>query len=65
MAGHLARMVRIEPYINTYIKFWSDNLKRKYQSEDLGVNERIILEWILGKLCIGFIWLKTGINVGL
>jgi hypothetical protein len=33
--------------INT--KFWSENLKERYLSEDLGVDERIILELILGK----------------
>jgi hypothetical protein len=33
-------------------------------SEDLGVDGRIVLEWILGKWCgklwIGFIWLSIG-----
>jgi hypothetical protein len=35
-------------------------------SEDLGVNESIILEWILrkqvGRIWIGFIWLRIGIS---
>jgi hypothetical protein len=30
-------------------KFWSENLKGRDHSEDLSVDERIILEWILGK----------------
>jgi hypothetical protein len=30
-------------------KFWSENLKERDHSEDLGMDERIILEWILGK----------------
>jgi hypothetical protein len=30
-------------------KLWSENLKGKDLSEVLGVGERIILEWILGK----------------
>jgi hypothetical protein len=34
-----------------FIKFWSENLKGRDHSEDLGVDERIILEWILGEWC--------------
>jgi hypothetical protein len=30
--------------------FWSENPKRRYHPEDLGVDERIISEWILDKL---------------
>jgi hypothetical protein len=30
-------------------EFWSENLKRTGYLEDLGINEKIILEWILGK----------------
>jgi len=30
-------------------KFWSENLKGRDHSEELGVCEKIILEWILGK----------------
>jgi hypothetical protein len=31
-------------------KFWSENLKGRDDSEDLGVDRRIILEWILEKI---------------
>jgi hypothetical protein len=30
-------------------KFWSENLKGREHLEELGVDGRIILEWILGK----------------
>jgi hypothetical protein len=30
-------------------KFWPENLKGRYHSEDPGVDGRIILKWILGK----------------
>jgi len=32
-----------------HIIFWLENLKGRDQSENLGVGEKIILEWILGK----------------
>jgi hypothetical protein len=35
---------------NVYTVFWLENLKGKYQSEDLGIHGRIILEWILGEI---------------
>jgi hypothetical protein len=45
-------------------KFWSENLKGRDHSEDLGVGGRIILEWILWKqgekLWTGCIWLRIG-----
>jgi hypothetical protein len=44
----------------------AENLKGRDQSEDLGVDGKIILEWILGKevlkLCI---WLRIGTSGGL
>jgi len=30
-------------------KFWSENLKVRDYMDDLGIDGRIILEWILGK----------------
>jgi hypothetical protein len=32
-----------------HTKFWSENLKEREQSEDIGVDRKIILDWILGK----------------
>jgi hypothetical protein len=29
-------------------KFWLENLKSRDCSEDLGIDQRIMLEWILG-----------------
>jgi hypothetical protein len=43
--GHVAR---IEEMRNAY-KIWSENLKRRDPSEYLGVDGKIILEWILRK----------------
>jgi hypothetical protein len=53
--------------------FWLENLKERDHSEDLGVDGRIKLEWILGYRMGGyvlnlsegivlfeFIWLRTG-----
>jgi len=49
-----------------YTKFWSQNLKGINHSEDLGIDGKIILEWIVGKqggkVWPGFIWLKVGIS---
>jgi hypothetical protein len=28
--------------------FWLENLKGRYDSEDLGIDKRIILEWEMG-----------------
>jgi len=30
-------------------KLWSENLKGRDHLEDIGIDEKIILEWILGK----------------
>jgi hypothetical protein len=32
-----------------HTKFWSENLKERDHSEDLGVDRKILLEWLLGK----------------
>jgi hypothetical protein len=44
--------------------FWLENLKGRDHSEDLGVDGRIILEWILGKygekVWDGCIWIRIG-----
>jgi hypothetical protein len=34
-------------------KFWSGNLKGRENLEDLGMDERIVLKWILEKLLEG------------
>jgi hypothetical protein len=36
-----------------HTKFWSENLKGRDQSDDLGVDGRIILEWILERDSVG------------
>jgi hypothetical protein len=50
-----------------YTKFWSGNLKGRHYSVDVGADEEIILEWILGKqsrkMWTGFIWLRIGTTV--
>jgi hypothetical protein len=47
----------------------SENLKEKDHSEELGVDGKIILEWILqkegGKVWTGYIWLRIGISGGM
>jgi hypothetical protein len=44
--------------------FWSENLNGRDHSEDLGVDRKIILEWILGEegwgMWTGCIWLRIG-----
>jgi hypothetical protein len=51
-----------------HTKFWSENLQGSDHSEDLGVDEKIILEWILGKydgkVWTGFLWLRIGTSGG-
>jgi hypothetical protein len=52
-----------------HTKFQSENLKEGYHSENLGIDRKIILEWILekkdGKLWAGFIQLRTWNGGGL
>jgi hypothetical protein len=49
--------------------FWVENLKGRDHEEDIGVNEWILLEWMLGKyggkVWTGFIWLRIETNGGL
>jgi hypothetical protein len=44
-----------------------ENLEGRGHSEDLGVDGKVILEWMLGKwggkLWHGFIWLRIGSGV--
>jgi len=44
LAGHVERMGGMR---STQI-FWSENLKGRHHSKELGVDGRIILEWTLG-----------------
>jgi hypothetical protein len=50
-------------------EFWSENVKIRDHSDDLGVYGKIILEWILGegcgKLWTGCIWVRLGTSGGL
>jgi len=49
--------------------FWLENLKRRDHLEDLGVDGKVILEWILGKyggkVWTGFVWFNAGTSDGL
>jgi hypothetical protein len=45
LTAHVARMGEIR----NACQIWSENLKRRNHSEELGVDGRIILERILGK----------------
>jgi hypothetical protein len=51
------------------MRFSSENPKGRDHSEDLDVDGKIILEWILGKqsgkLWNGCIWLRIGTSSGL
>jgi hypothetical protein len=51
-AGHVALMEAIR----YAYKFWLESLKRRDNSEDVGVDRRIILKLIVGKLCLK-IWI--------
>jgi hypothetical protein len=48
--------------------FWLENLRGRHHSEDLGVDGRIKLKWILGKrawrVWIRLIWLRIGTTDG-
>jgi hypothetical protein len=51
-----------------HTRFWSENLEGRDHLGDLGVDGRIILEWISGKqgeTWAGFIWLRIGTGDGL
>jgi len=54
---------------SSHTKFWSANQKVRNYPEDLGLDRRIILEWVLekygGKLWTGFISLRIGTGGGL
>jgi hypothetical protein len=49
---------------STHREMRNTNLKQTDHSEDPGLNERIILKWILekwvGRVWTGFIWLRIG-----
>jgi hypothetical protein len=50
-------------------KLWLESLKGRDQWEDLDVDGRIILRWILkkhgGRVWNGFVWLRIGTGSGL
>jgi len=50
-----------------HAKFSSEDLKGRDHSKDLGLDGKIILEWILGRSGgkVGFIWFRTGTSDGL
>jgi hypothetical protein len=37
--------------------FWWGNVRERYHLKDPGVDGRIILRWIFGKLCRGMDWI--------
>jgi hypothetical protein len=45
-------------------RVWGGNMKGKYQSEYLNIEDRIILKWILKKqdrrVWVGYNWLRIG-----
>jgi hypothetical protein len=48
-----------------HTKFWSENLKGKDHLEELGVDRKVVLKWILGKVWTGCIYLRLGTSGGL
>jgi hypothetical protein len=64
LAGHLADMGGCK----ICTKVWLENLKARAHLEDLGVDETL-LSWILrryvGRVWIGFMWLRTVTSGGL
>jgi hypothetical protein len=55
--------------LNMHKIFWLEHLKGRGYMEDLGIDERIILERLLGtkggKVWIGFTWFRMGTGSGL
>jgi hypothetical protein len=52
-----------------HTEVWLESLKGRDNMEGLGIDERILLEWILvkwgGKVWTGFIWIRIGTAGGL
>jgi hypothetical protein len=49
----------------TNTSFWLVNLKGRSHLKDLGVDGKIILDWILGNVWSVCIWISTGTSYGL
>jgi hypothetical protein len=49
-----------------HAKFWSDKLYGSDHSKDIGIDWRIILDWILkkyfGRVWNGFVWIRIETN---
>jgi hypothetical protein len=58
LMGHVARIEIGE----VHTEFWWRDLRERHHVEDLGINENIILKWILKKwneeAWIGLVWLR-------
>jgi hypothetical protein len=48
-----------------YTKFWSESLKGGDNAEDLVIDGKIVLEWILKSSVDRCIWLRIGTSGGL